>query len=45
MYELQKEEYLGNSKNIFNNTQGITVVETEYQKKVSKVGIRTIMRT
>lgn len=34
MYELQKEEYLGNSKNIFNNTQGITVVETEYQKKV-----------
>lgn len=34
MYELKKEEYLGNSKNIFNNTQGITVVETEYQKKV-----------
>jgi len=34
MYELEKEKYLGNTKNIFNNTQGITVVETEYQDKV-----------
>lgn len=34
MYELQKEKYLGNTKKIFNNTQGIAVVETEYQNKV-----------
>lgn len=34
MYELEKEKYLGNTKNIYNNTQGIAVVETEYQKKV-----------
>jgi AraC family transcriptional regulator len=34
MYELEKETYLGNTKNIFNNTQGIAVVETEYQNKV-----------
>ena len=34
MYELQKEKYLGNTKSIFNNTQGITVVETEYHDKV-----------
>ena len=34
MFELQKEKYLGNTKNIFNNTQGIAVVETEYQSKV-----------
>lgn len=34
MYELQKEKYLGNAKKIFDNTQGIAVVETEYQNKV-----------
>ncbi|GGF01347.1 helix-turn-helix transcriptional regulator [Flavobacterium limi] len=34
MYELEKEKYLGNTKNIFNNNQGIAVVETEYQNKV-----------
>ncbi|MDW8849650.1 helix-turn-helix transcriptional regulator [Flavobacterium sp. MMLR14_040] len=34
MYELQKEKYLGNTKKIFDNTQGIAVVETEYQNKV-----------
>jgi AraC family transcriptional regulator len=34
MFELQKEKYLGNTQNIFNNNNGITVVETEYQKKV-----------
>lgn len=34
MYELGKEKYLGNTKNIFNNTQGIAVVETEYKSKV-----------
>jgi AraC family transcriptional regulator len=34
MYELEKEKYLGNTKNIFNNTQGLAVVETEYQNKV-----------
>lgn len=34
MYELEKEKYLGNTKTIFNTTQGIAVVETEYQKKV-----------
>jgi len=34
MYELEKEKYLGNTKNIFNTTQGIAVVETEYQNKV-----------
>lgn len=34
MYELEKETYLGTTKNIFNTQQGIAVVETEYQKKV-----------
>lgn len=34
MYELEKEKYLGNTKNSFNTTQGIAVVETEYQNKV-----------
>ncbi|MCD0464253.1 AraC family transcriptional regulator [Flavobacterium sp. ENC] len=34
MYELEKEKYLGNTKNIYNNSQGIAVVETEYQQKV-----------
>jgi AraC family transcriptional regulator len=34
MFELEKEKYLGNTKNVFNNSQGIAVVETEYQKKV-----------
>lgn len=34
MYKLEKEKYLGNTKNIFNNTQGIAIVETEYQNKV-----------
>ncbi|UTN05456.1 helix-turn-helix transcriptional regulator [Flavobacterium bizetiae] len=34
MFELEKEKYLGNTKNIFNNKQGIAVVETEYQQKV-----------
>ena len=34
MFELEKEKYLGNTKNIFNNNQGIAVVETEYQQKV-----------
>lgn len=34
MYELDKETYLGNSKNIFTTEHGISVVETEYQDKV-----------
>ena len=34
MFELEKEKYLGNTKNTFNNKQGIAVVETEYQQKV-----------
>ncbi|WJS95897.1 helix-turn-helix transcriptional regulator [Flavobacterium johnsoniae] len=34
MYELEKEKYLGNTKNIFNTNQGIAIVETEYQNKV-----------
>lgn len=34
MYELEKEKYLGNTKNIFTTSQGISVVETEYQNKV-----------
>ncbi len=34
MYELEKETYLGNTKNIFNTHEGIAVVETEYQNKV-----------
>ncbi|MDQ6470121.1 helix-turn-helix transcriptional regulator [Flavobacterium sp. LHD-80] len=34
MYELEKETYLGNTKNIFNTQEGIAVVETEYQNKV-----------
>lgn len=34
MYELEKEKYLGNTRNIFNSAQGIAVVETEYQNKV-----------
>lgn len=34
MYELDKEKYLGNTKNVFNNKQGIAIVETEYQNKV-----------
>ncbi|MFD2942548.1 AraC family transcriptional regulator [Flavobacterium notoginsengisoli] len=34
MYELEKEKYLGSTKNIFNTNQGIAVVETEYQNKV-----------
>lgn len=34
MYELEKEKYLGNTKRCYNNTQGISVVETEYREKV-----------
>lgn len=34
MYELEKEKYLGSTKNIFNTNQGISIVETEYQNKV-----------
>ncbi|CAM3583173.1 AraC family transcriptional regulator [Flavobacterium chungbukense] len=34
MYELEKEKYLGNTKNIFNTHEGLAVVETEYQNKV-----------
>ncbi|KRD11228.1 hypothetical protein ASE21_05845 [Flavobacterium sp. Root901] len=34
MYELEKEKYLGNIKNIFTTSNGIAVVETEYQNKV-----------
>ncbi|KAF2336329.1 helix-turn-helix domain-containing protein [Flavobacterium daemonense] len=34
MYELEKETYLGNTKNIFKTREGIAVVETEYQNKV-----------
>ena len=34
MYELEKEKYLGNTKNSFDTAQGIAVVETEYQNKV-----------
>ncbi|WP_157844693.1 hypothetical protein [Chryseobacterium sp. Leaf405] len=34
MYELQKEEYLGNIRNRFTTEHGIAVVETEHQKKV-----------
>lgn len=34
MFELEKEKYLGNTKNSFNTNQGIAIVETEYQSKV-----------
>lgn len=34
IHKLEKEKYSGNTKNIFNNTQGIAVVETVYQNKV-----------
>lgn len=34
MYGLVKEEYLGNTKRSYNNSQGISVVETEYKQKV-----------
>ena len=34
MYELQKETYLGNTRNSFTTDLGISVVETEYQQKV-----------
>lgn len=34
MYELEREKYLGNTKNSFKTEQGISVVETEYQQKV-----------
>lgn len=34
MYELEKEKYLGNTKNIFNTYEGLAVVETEYKNKV-----------
>lgn len=34
MYALQKETYLGHTKNSFKTEQGIVVVETEYQQKV-----------
>jgi len=34
VYELQKEEYLGNIRNRFTTEHGIAVVETEHQKKV-----------
>jgi AraC family transcriptional regulator len=34
MFELEREKYLGNTKNIFNTNQGISVVETEYKNKV-----------
>lgn len=34
MYELEKEKYLGNTKNSFATAQGIAVVETEYNQKV-----------
>jgi len=34
MYELEKETYLGNTRNIFTSGLGISVVETEYKEKV-----------
>jgi AraC family transcriptional regulator len=34
MYGLVKEEYLGNTKRSYSNSQGISVVETEYKQKV-----------
>jgi len=34
MYELQKEEYLGNTRNCYSSSDGIAVVETEYKSKV-----------
>ncbi len=34
MFELDREKYLGSTKNIFNTNQGISVVETEYNNKV-----------
>jgi len=34
MYKLQKDKYLGNTKSIFNTSQGISVGETEYRTKV-----------
>ncbi|WP_404986260.1 AraC family transcriptional regulator [Chryseobacterium sp. M5] len=34
MYELQKEKYLGNTKNILTTEQGIAVIETEYHQRV-----------
>jgi len=34
MYELEKEKYLGNTKNVYTTPQGIGAIETEYQNKV-----------
>lgn len=34
MYELEKEEYLGNAKRTFSHASGISVIETEYREKV-----------
>lgn len=34
MYELEKETYLGNTRNSFTTDVGISVVETEYHQKV-----------
>ncbi|MCV9928689.1 helix-turn-helix transcriptional regulator [Flavobacterium sp. LS1R49] len=34
MYNLEKEIYLGNSKNVYNKSEGISIIETEYQNKV-----------
>lgn len=34
MHHLEKENYLGNSKKTYTNSQGISIIETEYQQKV-----------
>ena len=36
MQQLQKENYLGNTKNKFINNQGVSIIETEYRQKVSE---------
>jgi AraC family transcriptional regulator len=34
MYILEKENYLGNSKKTYQDSKGISIIETEYQQKV-----------
>jgi AraC family transcriptional regulator len=34
MYQLEKENYLGNSNKKISNAQGISIIETEYKQKV-----------
>jgi len=34
MYTLEKEKYLGHSKKVYNNSEGISIIETEYKDQV-----------